>query len=338
MFDGDALADHVEDQEVARPVRHDGPDRHRRVVRAVARAPGRVHRDDRHAPALVDDLAVRQELEGVAQVAELAEPRLLEPAPGVRLHVAVLELRPRHGVELGEPPPVGRLIDVRVVLEPRGHEQAALAPPAAREAALGPGGEVGVGHEARLHPGVAGAARVGRGPHPQRHVGQGAGSRLAEPGEQVAVTGLGELGQFVEGDELELGGLVTQLVAGGVEVAEGDRRPARERPSLVAVGPAGAAGPPVVRAVHDRAGQGQVGVGPPQEQRRVAGHADELRRRHQEGVGLPPACRAAVQRLLGVVVQEEQRLLVTGGVGYPRVPPDRLDVALDPPPHRVRIG
>jgi hypothetical protein len=44
---------------------------------------------------------------------------------------------------------------------------------------------------------------------------------------------VGELGEFVEGDVLELGALVAQVVGFGVEVPEGERGAGGKRPGVV---------------------------------------------------------------------------------------------------------
>ena len=84
---------------------------------------------------------------------------------------------------------------------------------------------------------------------------------------------------------------------------------------------------PVVGAVHQGAGQVEIGIAAAKEQGRVAGHMDVLEGGHQEGVGLAAAGGAAVEGLLDR--QLEELLLLrrrrmgdpAGGLRLPRLGP-----------------
>ncbi len=120
--------------------------------------------------------------------------------------------------------------------------------------------------------------------------------------------------------------LVNVVVA--LQVAEGDRRPAGERPPprlLVVLGYLAVprpALPPLLRARDKRVRLHQVGEGAAQKEGGVAGDVDELRRRGKQRGRRAPAGRAAVQGL-AAEVSEEPGLLHRRGLRYPRVAQDR---------------
>ena len=163
---------------------------------------------------------------------ELLERRALESAP-----VALAQLPPAHRVELGQRALVLGNVEVggAVVDAGRDEDHAGLA----------------LGDEAALDPAVADAARVRGRAHPQRHLGVG---EAPEAREEVGVLALGELGQLVEADELELSRLVVVDVVLGLAVAERERRAGGEAPGLRLVVPARVgARQPLVGAVHQGA-------------------------------------------------------------------------------------
>src|SRR5690606_9298757 len=112
------------------------------------------------------------------------------------------------------------LIEVRVVGEFGGDEDPALLPP--------------LHEEALIDPFVPRAAGVGCAPHSDRTHGA---LEAPEPREEVGVLGLRALRELGKADELELRALMAELVFLGLEVAEGERRPAGEGPRLVAFVP-----------------------------------------------------------------------------------------------------
>ena len=142
-----------------------------------------------------------------------AEPVAAEQrALGADLPVALQQLRPGHGVELGEALGVA----ARWSKWGLSARRAGMKMRSARDPGI---------DEAGPHPLMAEAAGVGGAAHAQRHLGAG---QAAQAAEEVEVLALGELGELVEADVLQLGRLVAVLVALGLQIAEGQAGAARE--------------------------------------------------------------------------------------------------------------
>ncbi len=144
----------------------------------------------------------------------------MEPAArGARRPVAVEQLGLRHRVELGQRALVLLAVEVRVVSDQRADEASAPAV-----------------HEARLHPVVAWAARVGAGQHPERDAASDGAPVAAE---EVGVLRLRELGQLVEGDRRVLSRVVAELGLLVLQVGEVQPAAGREAEELLLLVPAG---------------------------------------------------------------------------------------------------
>lgn len=157
---------------------------------------------------------------------------------------------------------------------------------------------------------VPGSAGVRSRPHPQRHLGEWAEPLLAESREEEGILRLGEVRQLVEGDVLELGRLVLELVVLVLEVAEGDLGSRRERPLLVAVVPRCAGvGEVFLRTIHERARLGQVCVSAAEDEGSKTGNVNELQCPIPERLRLAAAASSAVEEFAGFGVQEKLLLL-----------------------------
>ena len=128
-------------------------------------------------------------------------------------------------------------------------------------------------------PHVAGTAGVCGGTHAQRHVNA---MNATQTREQVGILALFELRELVEGDVLELGALVLEVIVFLFEITEGDRGAAREGEALVTVVPLRVgAGEPRSSSVHDGLRLREVAERSPHDERGVSGDTHVLERAHK---------------------------------------------------------
>ena len=232
-----------------------------------------------------------------------APPLTLEHvAGGADVPVAIAQLRPRHEVQHAQRHLIGHGVQRGIILEPGWYEWPGRVVATRR-----------VDREPGLDPVVADAAGVRGRPDAQRHGGKGGVVGQvrwpAATGEQIRVLRLKELGQLVPADELVGRALVVVLVVLVLQVAEGQGCARGERPAAAPLVPDGVcAHQPLLRPRYQGVRLGEVLIAAAQDQGGVARDVDMLQRRHEQGVGLPTAGSAAVQRLQGVD-GEELRLL-----------------------------